>query len=46
MNENGITLDIDTVTSRRNEYKQAALQAKRSGDQATALKYVRFVKAS
>jgi len=36
--------NLNTAKLRRNEYKQNALLAKRSGDQAKALQYVRSVK--
>ncbi len=36
--------NIENALARRQELKSAALQAKRTGDQATALQYVRLVK--
>ena len=41
-----IPTDLTTAKTRRNEYKQNALQAKRSGDQAKAIQYVRLVKVT
>ena len=36
--------NIENAVARRQELKSAALQAKRAGDQATALHFVRLVK--
>lgn len=36
--------NIEIALARRQELKNAALQAKRAGDQATALQFVRLVK--
>jgi hypothetical protein len=36
--------DIENALARRQELKNAALQAKRTGDQAKALQFVRLVK--
>ncbi|XP_026468313.1 coiled-coil and C2 domain-containing protein 1-like isoform X1 [Ctenocephalides felis] len=35
---------IELLTTRKNEYKMAALEAKRSGDSQTAFKYIKIVK--
>ena len=39
-----VSAEVAFAIERRNEIKTAALQAKRSGDQAAALQYVRLVK--
>jgi hypothetical protein len=39
-----VSPEIALAVSRRNEFKNAALEAKRAGDQASALQFVRQVK--
>lgn len=39
-----LTQDIDVVKERQEQYKKAALEAKKSGDIQTALTYVKIVK--
>lgn len=38
--------DIENALARRQEFKNAALQAKRAGEQAAALQFVRLVKVN